>query len=158
MSAPLSSWYSLHDLQSLAARGALLKGTLELGGLSRLKGLLAEDAGAIEASLELRRESGGWLTARLAMRAAPRLVCQRCLEPFTYEIDEHVMLALLESAALESSLPQGYEPIVVGDDRVQPAQLIEDELIVALPLVPKHAQVAECGTLGRGLESDAAPL
>src|SRR5690606_3604188 len=150
-------WYSLHDLQSLAARQAELAGKLPLSGLSRLEGLLAEDAGDVEASLKFRRDSGGWLTVRLDMRAAPRLVCQRCLEPFTYEIDEHVLLALLESAALESSLPQGYEPIVVEGDRVQPAQLIEDELIVALPLVPKHAQVAECGTLGRGLESDAAP-
>ena len=66
-------------------------------------------------------------------------------------------MALLESPALASSLPQGYEPIIMDGDRMQPAALIEDELIVALPFVPKHAQLAECGTLGRGSKPERAP-
>jgi uncharacterized metal-binding protein YceD (DUF177 family) len=30
-----------------------------------------------------------------------------------------------------------------------PAQLIEDELIISIPLVPKHARVDDCGSLAR---------
>lgn len=157
MSAPLSSWYSLHDLQSLGVRRAELGGRLEVRDMERLRGLLASDDGAVEAKLAFRRDGEGWLTVRLEIGGDLRLTCQRCLEPFTYAVDEDVELALLESPALESRLPEGYEPIVLEGNRLQPAQLIEDELIVSLPLAPKHARAADCGTLGRGLESEAAP-
>ena len=46
-------------------------------------------------------------------------------------------------------VPEGFEPFELDEGRLQPAQLIEDELIVAIPLVPKHARVEDCGSLAR---------
>jgi uncharacterized metal-binding protein YceD (DUF177 family) len=47
--------------------------------------------------------------------------------------------------------PAEYEPFELEGGRLRPAQLIEDELIVAIPLVPKHARVEDCGSLARKL-------
>ena len=45
----------------------------------------------------------------------------------------------------------GFEPVELEDGRLLPAALIEDELIVSIPLVPKHARVEDCGSLARRL-------
>jgi len=51
--------------------------------------------------------------------------------------------------AMPETPPTGFEPFELEEGRLQPVQLIEDELIVAMPLVPKHARVEDCGSLAR---------
>jgi uncharacterized protein len=77
--------------------------------------------------------------------AALELVCQRCLEPVEYRVDECVEFAVAETEGSVAQLPKGVELIALEGDRFQPANLIEDELIVSLPLVPKHGDVNHRG-------------
>ncbi|HJR70977.1 MAG TPA: hypothetical protein VKA43_13120, partial [Gammaproteobacteria bacterium] len=46
-------------------------------------------------------------------------------------------------------VPDGFEPFELEGGRLKPAELIEDEIIVAMPLVPKHARIEDCGSLAR---------
>jgi uncharacterized metal-binding protein YceD (DUF177 family) len=62
-----------------------------------------------------------------------------------------VNVVIADSDSLPATVPTGFEPFEVEEGRFQPAQLIEDELIVAIPLVPKHARVEDCGSLAREL-------
>lgn len=54
----------------------------------------------------------------------------------------HQRFALVRDAGdsdedIEAALPPGYEALQVGDDgMLRPAELVEDELILAVPLVP----------------------
>ena len=57
----------------------------------------------------------------------------------------------MEPGEAGAETPQDYEPIELDDGRLLPARLIEDELIVAIPFVPKHARVEDCGSLARNL-------
>jgi DUF177 domain-containing protein len=151
MSGSLHAWYSLRDLEALGARRAVFGGELELATLSRLAGLLAADEGSVKATLTFGQRSDGWLTVDVAYAADAQLLCQRCLEPVTEHIAGQVSLAVLDSVSADSQLPDGYEPLELEDGRLSPAQVIEDELIVSLPLVPKHARVEDCGSLSRVL-------
>src|SRR5262245_7047700 len=151
MSGSLHAWYSLRDLESLADRGVTLSGELEIGTLTRLTSLLHSDFGSVRATLRFRQRGDGWLQAELGLKALVELVCQRCLEPFRHELEETVNVVLAGSDSLPATVPEGLEPFELEDGRLQPAQLIEDELIVALPLVPKHARVDDCGSLAREL-------
>lgn len=54
---------------------------------------------------------------------------------------------------MAAGVPAGYEPIILSGERFQPAEVIEDELIVSLPLIPRHARIEECGGLARKLEA-----
>lgn len=46
-------------------------------------------------------------------------------------------LGLIRSERDESALPAGVEPLLVAeDDKLSPVDVIEDELLLALPLVP----------------------
>jgi len=151
MSGSLHAWYSLRDLESLAARGVTLSGELEVGTLTRLKSLLQSDAGSVRATLRFRQRGDGWVGAELEFETAVELMCQRCLEPFRHELDESVNVVIADGDSLPETVPTGFEPFELEDGRLQPAQLIEDELIVAIPLVPKHARVEDCGSLARSL-------
>ena len=89
------------------------------------------------------------MASEVEYRADVELVCQRCLEPFRQELEENVNVVIADSDSLPTTVPTGFEPFELEDGRLQPVQLIEDEVIVAIPLVPKHARVEDCGSLAR---------
>jgi uncharacterized protein len=149
MSGSLHAWYSLRDLESLAKRGVTLSGELDVGQLTRLRGLLHSDSGSVRATLRFRQRGDGWLASEVEFRADVELVCQRCLEPFRQELEEKVNIVIADSDSLPTTVPTGFEPFELEDGRLQPVQLVEDEVIVAIPLVPKHARVEDCGSLAR---------
>jgi uncharacterized protein len=151
MSGSLHASYSLRDLESLANRGVTLSGELDIGKLTRLSGLLRSDSGSVRATLRFRQRADGWLQSELEVRADVELECQRCLEPFRSELEESVNVVIADSDSLPATVPTGFEPFELEDGRLLPAQLIEDELIVAIPLAPKHARVEDCGSLAREL-------
>jgi uncharacterized protein len=138
MSGALHSWYSLPDLMSLAERGAVLEGTIELAKLARLKELLSSSEGSATARMRFRRNGGDLLLMELKCEAELELVCQRCLEAVTHKVCERVDFAVAENEVSLTVLPNGINLITLDGDRFQPSALIEDELIVSLPLVPKH--------------------
>jgi uncharacterized protein len=157
MSGSLHAWYSLHDLESLAGRDVALSGELVLATLPRLVSLLHSDVGSVRASLRFRQRRDGWLAAELEYQASVQLVCQRCLEPVRHAMAERVDMVLADAARMPAVVPVGYAPFELEEGRLLPAQLIEDELIVAIPLVPKHARIEDCGSLARYLAGlDAA--
>ena len=149
MSGSLHAWYSLRDLESLAAREVTLRGEFDLGKLTRLVSLLHSDVGSVRASLRFRQRRDRWIGVELTYQAAVHLVCQRCLEPFRDELTGRVDIVLADAASVPSAVPEGFEPFELEQGRLRPAELIEDELIVAIPLVPKHARVEDCGSLAR---------
>jgi uncharacterized protein len=161
MSGSLDACYSRRELESLAERDGTLSGELKLGKLTRLVGMLNSDAGSVRASLRFSQRRDGWLGADLDYQASVELVCQRCLVPFRYDFAGRVSLVLADAESLPATVPEGHEPVEIEEGRVLPAQLIEDELIVSIPFAPKHARLADCGSLARDLigstDGSAAP-
>jgi uncharacterized protein len=156
MSGPLHAWYSLRDLEALADRGAALSAELTVDTLPRLVSLLDSGAGSVRATLTFSQRRDGWLGAALEYAAAVQLVCQRCLEPFRHEWADRVDLVLADAKAVPATVPEAHEPFELEGGKLRPVELIEDELILALPLVPKHARIADCGSLARSLARSAA--
>jgi uncharacterized protein len=138
MSGALHSWYSLPDLMSLAERGAVLEGRIELARFARLKDLLHSSDGSAAVRMRFNRRHDDLVVMELECSASLELVCQRCLEPLNFEVNERVEFALAEDEDSRTVLPDDMDLIALGGDRLQPASVVEDELIVSLPLVPKH--------------------
>ena len=80
-----------------------------------------------------------------------KIVLPPFLEPYRHELDESANVVAADEASLPATTPAGFEPFELTGGRLQPAELIEDELIVAIPLVPKHLRVEDCGSLAREL-------
>jgi DUF177 domain-containing protein len=161
MSGSLDAWYGRRELESLAERDDALCGELPLSKLTRLISMLNSDIGSVRASLRFNQRRDGWLGAKLDYEASAELRCQRCLEPFRHDLAGRVSLVLADRESMPATVPEGYEPFELMEGRLSPVRLIEDELIISVPLVPRHARQADCGSLGRDpgelTEGSAAP-
>lgn len=139
------SWKESHghlpatiDLIQLAERGARLTGTLPLKGMPRLAQICDDGSGNVFVDLTFERGEGeevllmhGTLHVRL------RVTCQRCLEGMDLELEASPWLILLRSGERQDMLEE--EPdILVADKPVSLNALVEDELLLALPMVPMH--------------------
>ena len=72
---------------------------------------------------------------------AARLRRQRTLERYLQSVKVLQRLGLITSEAQENALPEGMEPLLVGESaEIRPIDLVEDELILALPVVPMNPE------------------
>lgn len=166
MRAPLRAWYTAGDIEALAARKMTLAGELKLGELTRLSDYLCKtrrwddrqraSAGIVRVRLAFGMRQLGVQTLALEYEATLGVTCQRCLEPYELDVSNRVEFAVLTSASLAAELGERDEPIVLeGDERLCPAQLIEDELIVSVPLAPKHLQLDQCVSAAASIGSNS---
>ena len=122
-----------------ARRG--FEGSLPLSSLSRLQGVLCDGEGMVRYAIEFDRDALQVPYVELRIDAALPLVCQRTLQRFLQPVQVVQRLGLLPAdadlEAAEAGLPPDYEALLVPEDgAVRPADLIEDELILAVPVVP----------------------
>ena len=112
------------------------KGTLPLASMQRLRGSLASSEGEARYVVEFGKDGLGISYLALRVEAGLPLVCQRTLETFMYPVAVDQRLGLIASESDEAGLPEEYEPLLVADGHLGIADVIEDELILALPVVP----------------------
>lgn len=72
-----------------------------------------------------------------------KLHCQRCMEPVVYEIMSDFVLGIVSTLEEADALPDHYEPALTREGSLALRELIEDELILNLPIIPKH-ELDEC--------------
>lgn len=111
-------------------------GSLPLAELKRLAPSLASTEGSAAYDLEFGTDELGVPFLAVRVEAALPLTCQRTLETFEQPVRLDMRLGLLADERDEAALPPGYEPLLVGQEALSLAAVIEDELILALPLVP----------------------
>lgn len=121
--------------QVTARRG--FEGRIALVSLKRLAGLLCEPEGDAVFSLEFDRDSFGIAYVGLVVTAELPLLCQRTLERFLLPVRIDQRMGLMRDESEEAGLPPGYEPLLVDESGdLRPLDLVEDELILAVPVVP----------------------
>ena len=111
-------------------------GKLPLTSLRRLRDSLADSTGEVVYDLEFGKDDIGVAHLRVRADATLPLTCQRTLEVFGLPVHVDARLGLIAREADEAALPSDYEPLLTADGQVHLADVIEDELILALPVVP----------------------
>lgn len=67
------------------------------------------------------------------------VICQRCGEPFSYPIQAAYQFSPVVSDSQADALPEAYEAVMLNEfGEIDLLALTEDELILALPVVPVH--------------------
>ena len=152
MPCSLQAWYSRDDLEQLAASGQVVGGDVQLSKLTRLEDLVhADRCGPVAITLAAERAPDGRLLLRLALRGELVVTCQRCLEPLDWSIDERPEWLVVDAESDAARLTAATQPLVLDDDRLGIEALLEDELIVALPMAPRHESIDDCGPLAQNL-------
>jgi uncharacterized protein len=112
------------------------EGTLPLASMHRLRGSLAKVEGEARYYVEFGRDSLGVAYLEMRVEAGLPLLCQRTLEVYIEQVSINQRLGIIAEESEEAALTPGYEPLLVEGGQVDIAAVIEDELILALPVVP----------------------
>lgn len=111
-------------------------GALPLEQMPRLAVQVADKSGSLEVDLEVAREaSGAWLSG--AIRGNLSLTCQRGLHSYPWECSLTPRLRLVASETEEERALKDCEPYLIQDDQLPVRDLVEDEVLLALPIVPR---------------------
>lgn len=112
-------------------------GQLPLARFKRLAGSLAGSEGEVVYQLDFDRDAYGNSLLYLKATTQLPLLCQRTLEVYREPVVLEQQLGLIRDESEEAALLPEYEALLVGaDGQLDLADVIEDELILALPLVP----------------------
>jgi len=91
----------------------------------------------------------------VAVEADVSVTCQRCLEPMPAHLTSDNTLAVVWTDEQAAHLPRHLDPLIVAQDACNLWELVEDELILAMPPFSYH-DTQECKERIAGF-SDAAP-
>lgn len=133
------------EVSRAAAKGLSLEGQLPLKILNRVAGLLSDSSGAVSYRLSFGGDPRGAVRLQGLLTGEVKLTCQRCLKPMDWVFELPLALQLVRSEAEEAASQE--DCLLVQDDALNPRELIEDELILALPSAPKHGDPAGCGAV-----------
>ncbi|MCU7882006.1 MAG: DUF177 domain-containing protein [Candidatus Thiodiazotropha sp. (ex Lucinoma aequizonata)] len=118
--------------------GEAFSGQLPLDALLRLSACLLKPAGLVYFELIFSRDPqrraifSGWLKTTLSLQ------CQRCLEEVILPIDIRLSQVFVRGLDETGLLSESLDPCLVEEEQVTFTDLIEDELLLALPQVAMH--------------------
>ncbi len=113
-------------------------GSLPVAALSRLTETLASQDGSLQVRLFLSGRSPGQPPrVQGQVRGKVQRICQRCLGVFEQTVDLPIDVLLARSEAEEARLAENAEVILIEGDRLSLHDLVEDELLLSLPIAPR---------------------
>ena len=131
------------DIDRLADREADVDFSVPLAELPRLRSRLASVEGTVHGQVHFTRQSRVPV-AELSMSGSATLQCQRCMEKMQGPVETSARGALIFSEADISRVPEDLEPMLAPGGQLSIAELVEEELMLFLPIVPLHEDVAGC--------------
>lgn len=139
----------------LAAAGGRLQGEIPVRDMARLPSLLnsAESGARLTLQAGVDDQNVHFIAGHVEMEV--KVICQRCLEPMPLRLAADFRLGLVPAEEQAGSLPDEYDPLVAPAGELAVADFLEDELILALPLAPRHEELSHCQA--HGLISPPAP-
>ncbi|MCX2973115.1 hypothetical protein EYC87_05880 [Halieaceae bacterium IMCC8485] len=126
------------DVRKAAARGVSISGALKPVDLPRFMALLANDTGEIMAGLAFSRDEENRAVVAVEFEAKISVICQRCLQamPLSMTGDNSLGVVLTDEQA--KHLPRHLDALIVPEESCNLWELVEDELILALPPFSYH--------------------
>lgn len=67
-----------------------------------------------------------------------RMQCQRCLEPVCIPLNAEINLGFVQSESELENLPDFLEGVIYEPEEISLIEVVEQELLLALPLIPYH--------------------
>lgn len=160
------------DVEAFARAQASLQGRIGWDALQRLADSVLGPADAAAGGVEWAAEGlwhqplGGHAEIRVRLRAQVplRLTCQRCLQPLTQTVGFATTLRFVEGEEAAQALDDASddEDVLALTRSLDLEELVEDELIMALPIIPRHEScalpaAAKAHTASLDASPDASP-
>lgn len=124
------------DAWRMVAARREFEGRIPLAAMTRLGSSLVDTEGEVRFRLAFGIDALRVSYVELGIDAELPMECQSSLKRFLLPVRISQRLGLIRDEADEAALPEEYEALLVdADAMLRPAELVEDELILALPVV-----------------------
>jgi uncharacterized protein len=121
-----------------AEQNLCLDGIVKIVDMHRLSANLNPHDDPVIVNLQFGVDEQGTTFLKGHLETKLMLQCQRCMEPFIYEIISNFVLGIVNTLDEANALPEDYEPALAKNGQLALRELIEDELILNLPIIPRH--------------------
>ncbi|MFP8968395.1 YceD family protein [Pokkaliibacter sp. CJK22405] len=121
-----------------AEKGSSWTGELPLSQFTRLTGALQDSEGQVKASVEFGVDEERIRYMKCDLSASVKMTCQRCLTPVELTVETSCSLGIVWHEEAAENLPSHYDPMIVSEETAEILPVLEDELIISLPIVPVH--------------------
>ena len=133
------------DPRKLFTRNGEVNGVVALSRLKRLGHYLSNENGQVEASLRFGRDESKQRLVSGSLKGNVQMLCQRCLSETTVELATELYVVVLGNTdkgneRARELLANDIDAVQVDEDDLDVLSLIEDELILGLPIVVMHAE------------------
>ena len=150
-------WSRRALVDTLVGTETALDFSIPLADLPRVSRELTSTEGEAKGHVRFSRQLGQ-AVADLEVTARPEVVCQRCMQPMRWPVNVKSRVALVSDYVAADRVPGEMEVFLVEGDSVSVRDLVDEEVMLALPHVPRHDEDSECA--GRpmvlpGHEADA---
>jgi uncharacterized protein len=140
------------DSPDFARNGRELCEVVPVAEMPRLQDLLAGSGGEISFTLRGLPDVNGKPALEVAVDGVCQLRCQRCLDGFAYTVKFTSRLVLSDAGELDELSDDGDDAadMIAADSHLDVLNLVEEEILLSLPIAPKHppgvCQLAEEGS------------
>jgi len=126
------------DPRLLAEEKVELKGDIPLSRFARLANYLCNRCGGVQVKLQFHQGNHHTLVIIGQVQAMLSMQCQYCLDPVKVAVNKELNLTLVDSDESARATDEATEVVIVEGDRIELAAIVEDDLILSLPMVAKH--------------------
>lgn len=112
------------------------QGRIEIQQLSRLTDMLADDSGEVEFSIQFDRAARLLGKARVKVKTELALMCTISAKKFMFPVELDSLIGFIDDLKYEDMLGADMEASWVEEGTINPLEIIEDELILAVPDAP----------------------
>lgn len=135
------------DVKKAATHGTRYEGYVVLKTLKRLTEGLTSDEGDVDVILQTGIDEQGLAFLKGEVSTSVSTICQRCNEQMNIDLRADFAYTPVREGYEEDEenpLPEYYDTVEFNEfGEVALRELVEDELILALPIIPKH-DPSEC--------------
>lgn len=128
------------DPRKYASSELSMGGSIPLNQLEELCAVLASDEGEVDIHLNFRVDEDRRYIATGNLKTQVQVTCQRCLGPVACDLEVSLSLAFVYDEDHAKNIPKDYDPVVMTNGEVVLSQLVEEELILSLPIVAYHEE------------------
>lgn len=130
---------ALVDHRKMASRQQVLEGSVPLSQLSRFSDMLAQVDGDVDLVLAFSKGNHDWTKVSGSATATVALICQNCMQSYQQSVDCEIDVNIVSREEDLRQLDEDADGFVCTEPQIAVVHLVEDELILATPMIPRHA-------------------
>lgn len=127
-----------------ANRGRQFAGNIPAKDMPRIMELAPNSDGEIYVTMEFSISSLKFPMVKGTIEGVVVQTCQRCMGNAEVVINSQFQLLLITPDTLELASEEGHEIFEYTEQLITTARLIEDEIILSIPIVAKHEDIEKC--------------